>query len=219
MLLLLIPQGTAATGLDVRNALLDAVYRLGLQDLTDLVASGCWVTVAELYQWADEAAKQLSYKAGVFVVNDSSITVVAGTAAYSLPATHVFTVAAWLGTTPLRVTPVRELWALDATWPASTGPASRVSIDAGCVGTITVYPKPTAGGTLSQVCQEFPSAIVEGSTTVALPRVLEDYFTYAMLAGARGKESDAAMPEMAKHFRERMGLYEQVMEHLWGPGQ
>ena len=116
----------------------------------------------------------------------------------------------------LRITPVRELWALDGTWPATPGPAARCSFDAGSVGTITLYPVPTAGGTLSQVCQEFPA---DGSTELALPAVLQDLFSYAMLAGARGKESDSAMPEMAAHFGERVKLYEQIAEHLWGPGQ
>jgi hypothetical protein len=48
--------------------------------------------------------------------------------------------------------------------------------------------------------------------------VLQDYFTYAMLAGALGKESEQAMPEMARHYGQRIGLYEQVMDHLWGSG-
>jgi hypothetical protein len=92
-------------------------------------------------------------------------------------------------------------------------------MDAGSVGTVTLYPNPLTGGTVTQVCQEFPAAIVLGASAVLLPTVLGDYFTYAMLAGARGKESEAAMPEMAGHFEQRMKLYEQVIEHLWGPGQ
>jgi hypothetical protein len=228
MLLLLIPQGggggSGPSGLDLQYALPQVLYRLGFQGLSDVEAASSWVSVAELYQWADEAAKRLSYEVGVFIVLDTSVSVSAGTAAYSLPASHVFTLAVALVAASgvpqiLRLTPVKDLWALDANWPASSGAARRCSMDAGAVGTITLYPIPTAGGTLSQICQEFPATIAVGSTVIALSAVLEDYFGYAMLAGARGKESDAAMPEMAKHFGERMKLYEQVMEHLWGPGQ
>ena len=219
MLLLLLRTAAAATGLDVANAVRDVVYRLGFQGSADLAASGSWVTGAELYQWADDAAKKLSCQAGVFVVYDDSITVVAGTAAYPLPASHVFTLVAALGTGTLRITSVRDLEALDALWAASTGAAQRCSLDAGAVGTITLYPNPVTGGTLKQVCQEFPAAVAEGSATVALPSVLQDYFSYAMLAGARGKESEAAMPEMAAHFAERVKLYERVIAHLWGAGQ
>jgi hypothetical protein len=75
------------------------------------------------------------------------------------------------------------------------------------------------GGTLAQVCQEFPPAVQDGNSRLALPAVLQDHSSYAMPAGAREKESEAAMPEMADHFRQRLKLYGQVIEHLWGPGR
>jgi hypothetical protein len=218
MLILLFPQGVAGSGLDTAASVNDALYRLGFQGAADIAAPG-WVTVVELYQWADEAAKGIAYKSGVFLTEDVSITAVPGTAVYALPATHVFTIAAWLAGVPLRATAVRDLWALDGNWPTSAGDAQRFSLDAGSVGTVTLYPNPLVGGVLAQICQEFPPAIALGSSAIALPTVLVDYFTYAMLAGARGKESEAAMPEMASHFEQRMRLYEQVIEHLWGPGQ
>jgi hypothetical protein len=217
-MLTLILQSVAGSPLSADAAVVDAVYRLGFSSWAEIAAGTEWVTPAELYAWADEEAKKLAYEAGVFVTNDTSITVTGGTAVYGLPASHVFTMAAALGNTPLRITPVRELWALDGCWPATTGPAMRCSFDAGSVGTITLYPIPNAGGTLSQVCQEFPADLVAGGA-LPLPAVLQDLFTYAILGGARGKESDAAMPEMAAHFGERVKLYEQVAEHLWGPGQ
>lgn len=219
LVLLLAPQGAAAVALDVEAALEDVVYRLGFGSRAELAAAASWVTETELYQWADEAAKRLAYRAGVFITVDTSITVTPSTAAYNLQANHVFTLAAALGGTPLRITSVRDLWALDGSWPATSGPAQRCSLDAGAVGTITLYPKPTAGGTLEQICQEYPGTVEAGSSELALPTVLQDYFSYAMLAGARGKESEAAMPEMAAHFAQRVAMYEQVIEHLWGPGQ
>lgn len=219
MLLLLIPQGLGSAGLDVSASVGDVLYRLGFQGPADIAQANAWVTAAELYQFADEAAKHLSYKAGVFVTYDASITVLAGTAAYTLPTTHVFTLAAWVGNQPLRMTTVRDLFALDARWGTTTGAPKRASLEAGSVGTITLYPKPTAGDTLGQVCQSHPAALVAGASAVELPSVCQDYFSYAMLAGSRGKESEAGMPEMAAHFRQRMDLYEAVIEHLWGPGQ
>jgi hypothetical protein len=212
---------TAGSGqvLDAALSLTDAIYRLGFMSAQE-VTSVSWVTAAELYQWADEAAKELAYAAGVFLTYDVSITTAEGEGSYALPATHVFTVAAWLGSRPLRITAVRDLWALDATWPTTAGNATRCSFDAGGVGTVTLYPNPVSGGdTLGQVCQELQATLAAGSSTIALPTVLQDYFTYAMLAGARGKESEAAMPEMAAHYAERLKLYERVIEHLWGPGQ
>jgi len=225
MLLLLIPQGPAGTGppptvsgLDVAASLADVIYRLGFQGLNDFGAEP-WVSTDELYQFADEAAKKIAYQSGVFLTLDASITVTPGTAVYELPATHVYTLAAALGNAPLRITPVRDLWALDANWAATSGPSTRCSFDAGSVGTISLYPSPTAGGSLNQVCQEFPPQVQAGASAIALPTVLQDFLSYAMLAGARGKESEAAMPEMAAHFAERCALYEQIIEHLWGAGQ
>lgn len=217
MLLLLIPQG-GAQGLELQVSLNDVVYRLGLASGAELSAPNCWVGSGELFQYADDAAKRLAYLSGVFLAWDASITVIASTATYNLPASHVFTVAAWLGTTGLRITPVRDLWALDGNWPATTGPATRCSLDAGAVGILTLYPNPTAGGTLGQVCQEFPPTIQAGNSALALSPILQDYFSYAMLAGARGRESDYAQPEMAEHYRQRMALYEQIIHDLWGPG-
>src|SRR6185312_7105688 len=107
-----------------------------------------WVTTTELYQFADDAGKRLSLAAGAFPVLDSSTAVSAGTAAYSLPATHVFTVMAWLvytgGAPPqiLRPATQQQLEALDGNWPTTSGDPTRISLDAGGVGSATLYPNP-----------------------------------------------------------------------------
>ena len=208
----------AGAELDAVNSALDVLYRLGFRNTLDITSTS-WVTPAELFAFADEAAKRLAYQCGLFLTYDTSITVTPGTAVWALPATHVFTLAAWLGAQALRLTTVRELAALDGNWPTTTGATNRASLDAGSVGTITLYPIPGSGGTLAQVCQEYPAQIVAGASVILLPTVLQDYFSYAMLAGARGKESDMWMPEMAEHYKQRLALYDQVIEHLWGPGQ
>jgi hypothetical protein len=193
----------------------DVVYRLGFQDLTDLDADGTWVTSNELYAWADEAVKTISYRQGLFVELDASIAVVADTAVYDLPDKHISTLAAWLGVDALRLTPVKVLRALDATWPVTTGPSDRCSLDANSVGTITLYPKPTVGGTLWQLWQEHPPDIGIGASTVTLPTFFQDFLSYRMLAGARAKESDATQIEMAEHFEARCSMYEKIFQHLY----
>jgi hypothetical protein len=204
--------------LDVANSIADIIYRLGFLNATDLDAAGTWVTSTELYQWADEAAQLLAYRSGAFVTVDTSITAIGGTAVYTLPASNVFTLAAWLGSTNLRLTPVRELSALDATWSTTSGASTRASLDAGSVGTITLYPKPTSGGTLTQIAAEAPATINLATSTVALPTVFQDMFSYAALAGARGKESEGAQPEMAEHYQGRVDLYLAIADFLFGPG-
>jgi hypothetical protein len=209
--------------LDTLAAYNDALYRLGFSGARDIVSTS-WVTETELFQWADEAAKRLSYEAGVFVTYDNSTNVLAGTAAYALPATHVFTVSAallyvgWLQL--LRITPVGALFALDAAWTAAPpGDPVRLSMDAGGPGTATLYPGPANNATLGLVAQEFPGTVSLGASTLPLPMVLQDYFSYVLLRGARLKESESRMEEMARHFDERIKLYDSIMKAYFGAGQ
>jgi hypothetical protein len=204
--------------MDVANSIADIWYRLGFLSQADIDVTGTWVTSTELYQWADEAAQKLAYACGAFTTFDTSITVSSGTPVYELPAANVFTLAAWLGTQNLRFTPVRELRALDATWPVTSGPSTRASLDASAVGSITLYPNPTAGGTLTQIAEEYPATIALGSSTVALPSVFEDWASYAAMGGARLKESDARQEEMGQHFEGRVELYEAIADYLYGTG-
>lgn len=214
---------------DAANSVADAVYRLGFENFADSQASDSYVSNAELYQFADDAVKHLSVQVGIFIVLDASVPITAGIGVYNLPANNVFTILAWItpqagvggSIAPLRATPVANLFALDNTWAATVGESNRYSLDAASVGTITIYPIPITSGLLGQLCQQFPAATVaSGSSQIsALPTVLQDYLTYAMLAGGRGKESEHRMPEMLNHFQQRLSLFDQLIDHLWGPGQ
>lgn len=227
MLLAIMPQGTAGVTLDANNCVSDCIYRLGLTGAADLAAAD-WISSAELLQFADDAAKRLSWKAQMFLVWDQSVAVTSARSQCSLPYLHVFTIAAWLAvggvTVQLRPTSASELWALNSAWMTASGTPTRISFDAGPVGTATLYPTPPGDpdvfyGTLKQVCQLVPATLQAGATTISLPLPVQDYFTYAMLAAARGKESEHAAREMATHYRQRCDLYEAVFDSLWGPGQ
>lgn len=207
---------------DVATSIADIWFRLGFLSAAELATNTLWLTTTELYQFGDDAGKRLSRLAGVFLVVDASIAVLATTPAYSLPASHVYTVAAWIvyAGSPLqilRLTSVGQLFGLDANWATTTGNPTRASLDAAGVGTVTLYPIPIAVGTLDQICQEYP-AIAFGSSSVPVCPLLQDYFSYALLSAALGKESDFAKPEVAAHCAERMKLYEAIAAHLWGPG-
>ena len=81
---------------DVANVVnSDLWFRLGFLSQADMVAAN-WLTVAELYQYADDAAQSLASATALFLTYDNSIGVRAGTAAYPLPAGHIFTESAWL---------------------------------------------------------------------------------------------------------------------------
>jgi len=211
-------------GCDVQNVIdSDLWYRLGFQSQADLLAAN-WLTVGELYQFADDAVKAIARATSLFLTFDDSIAVSAGTAAYALPAGHIFTEGAWLvyasgGIQLLRLTTVGQLFALDAVWGTKTGAPVRLSLDARDAVSCVLYPSPTANATLAQIMQQTPADVAEGATALPLSPVMEIYFSSAILAAALSKESDSARPEVAAHLVERLGLIDAVIQSLWGEGR
>jgi len=208
--------------LDVSACILDVWYRLGFSSADDL-ANETWLTVAELYQFLDDAVKALGRSTGVFLTYDATIAVTPGLPTYALPARHVFTESAWLlyadgHVQLLRLTGVGQLFALDANWPTTLGDPTRLSLDAQDVETCILYPVPLQNATLAQVCETYPADVALGGAALALNPVLQDMLTYAALAGARSKESDSRDGDMAKHFAARVAMYQAIVESLWGSG-
>ena len=74
----------------------------------------------------------------------------------------------------------------------------------------------TGSGTLAMIYHQFPPAITKAASRVLIASPIADYFQFAMLAEARRKQGEGAMPEMAAHFDQRVALYEQVMQNYWG---
>lgn len=222
MLLLLFPQ-TAPLGLPLNTgaALADCLYRLGFQSASDLNTAP-WLTATELQQWSDRAAQNLAVHTGVFLTFDTSVPITPGIAQYALPTGHTYTVMAALGQANrvLRITPAVELWALDSNWqaascdPVAVPNPSRCSLDAGALGTATLYPVPVSNDTLAQVLQQVPAQTV----TLPLPQVLQSYFSDSMVLGARRKESDHRLPEIADHLEQRLKLMDAILIHLYGSG-
>lgn len=215
MLLLLIPQGPAIAGVDIAAVILELLPTLGAGSLADLT----WCLPDELYQFADEAAKRLGHRAGVFVERDTSTAVLAATPAYPTPARHIDTIHVSLGGQRLRPASVGDLASLDTTWPLTTGIVQRYSMDAGGPGTITLYRIPEAPGTLAVIFHQFPPTIASGSSALAVATPVADYFACAIVAEARRKQSESAMPEMAEHFDQRCAMYEQIFKSYFGGAQ
>lgn len=210
--------------MDLQSSVNDIWYRLGFLSLAELDAGAGWVTPTELFDWLDEAAQRLAYEVGIFIGTDASIAVVSGTGVYALPDSHVFTLLAALldgsgNYALLRMTSVRDLWALDSTWPSTQGTPNRASLDAGQIGTITLYAQPVSSWRLFQVLQELPETIEAGSSTINLPTPLQDMFSYFALAGARAKESEQTDLATANHFKQRAEMLMQICQHLYGAGQ
>jgi hypothetical protein len=202
---------------NLSDCIADVWFRLGFQNAAELAASGAWVTVAELNRFADDAVKYLARLTALFLTYDNSITISGATAIYALPAGQMYAESAWIGGgQQLRITSVASLFALDQAYSATSGPPTRVSFDAAGADFLVLYPVPTGGGTLAQIMQALPA---DSASTLPVSLVLQDYFSDAMIAGGRSKESDNSMAEVADHLHERMKMYETVFQHLWGPGR
>jgi hypothetical protein len=207
--------------LDVSLSVLDCWFRLGFLNAAELNAGTAWVTPAELYQFADDAVKGIARSTALFLVYDQTTNVVAGTPQYALPANHVFTESAFLIYAGplvqlLRLTGATQLFALDATWPATSGPPVRLSMDAADIHAGVLYPNPVANAVLAMVLEVYPPDVTVLAHVLPVTGILQDACSYAMLAGALAKESDNSRPEVAKHCRERMGLYLAIADKLWG---
>jgi len=209
-------QGAAAAGINVADVIQRLLPSLGAYKLADVVF---W-TEEELYEYADEGIQRLAKATGLFVERDASTTLVAGTALYNLPTRHLSTIhVSLLGGANLRGVSVRDLEALDATWEAATGVVEKFAQDFRGTEQLRLYRNPSTGGTLAVVFHQYPAEIAQATPTLTGPVVLEDYLSWAMLSAARGKEGDAAMPEVAKHAEERIALFEQVFKSYWGQAQ
>lgn len=209
---------------DVANIVTaDAWYRLGFLSQADLAASA-WLTYDELYQFADDAAQFLARTTSLFLTYDNTIEITAGTAAYALLAGQIYIEGAWLvypGSLVqlLRLTSTGQLFALDAAWGTKSGPPTRFSLDAADAKTGTLYPNPAVGSMLAQILEQAPATVTSGNTTLPLSPVLEIYFSDAIVAGALGKESDSARPEVAAHLLARQQMLDAVIQSLWGSGR
>lgn len=210
--LLFAPPNTPLAGVDLAQVIGDLLPTLGASSLADLN----WCMASELYQWADDSAKRLARKAGVFVERDTSISVANGVAVYPLPARHVDTIHVSIGGVRMRPASVQDLEALDSTWPSSSGIVERYSMDADGMTSITLYRIPTGAGAMAVIFNSYPATIAAGSSLVSAASPVADYFMYAMLAEARRKQSEGAMPEMAEHFDQRVGMYEEIFKQYFG---
>ena len=211
-------------GLNLQVCIADVWFRLGFSGPADIALANRWVTAVELYQFVDDGVKHLANTCALFLEWQHSTDTIASWNEILL-LKQVFTLHAWLvnsnGVRQFRITNIHALNALDSNWTQTFGPPTRISFDALGVNKAALYPTPLLVYRYNQIAGMVPEDITANpvSQTLLVPTILVDYFSMAMIAGARGKESDSAMPEVAIHLTERMKLYDAVIGHLWGTGR
>jgi hypothetical protein len=193
-----------------------------LPDLhSDSMGNLTYWTQAQLIQICDEVAKRLAHAAMIFVERDTSISTAGGTATYSLPARHSATVHVSYGTTPLRPATVIELEARDPNFQTTPGQPDHWYEDDIGITAIGLSPVPTAGDvSVPLIAAMLPPDLDVGQGNVLLqaPAPVAGYLGFGVLAGAYGGEGESEIPDLAAHCRAKLGFYEKIFQHYYGPG-
>jgi hypothetical protein len=201
---------------DLTQTEIDFLSRVGAFAWTDVAD---WLTKSEVYGYFQEAALRLA-ELGLFVSREIVSVPGTPTPVLALPADWIDSIHVSVNGQQLRPTSAAELLAYDSLWPetlCSPGVLpSRYSMDAGPLGTVTLYPVQSSSAELETISHVTPAAVSTTQTTVPIPGVVADYFLYFALARARGKESPYAMPEVVSAAQSMISLYEQVFTTYWG---
>ena len=201
--------------IDLSNVLVEVAPLLNAASTDD--ADFLFWTQAELLMFADNAIQAVARKAVLFIATPDPIAFTAGQASAPLPSGAIAVVAASFDDVPLREANVAELEALDDAWDVRQGTPSRWLEDLG-LGSIRLYPAPPVAGALSLTLQSFPPAVNVAQTFVEAPAPFAGFVLEAILAGARGRQSDAMMPEVSEHAGQRVAMYEQLFVGYYGAG-
>jgi|SRR5215467_5014158 len=190
-----------------------------LPDLhADSYANLTFWTQAQLIAFEDQAAKQLSRAAMLFVERDTSKTTINGTRTYSLPARHNATIHVSYATVPLRPATTIEMEARDEEFETTAGPPDHWyedNLDSTLIG---LAPVPDSAASLPMVCSVYPPDLDGINTLLQAPAPVAIYLTYFVLAKAYGKESETEEPDLAQHAAANVALFEQLFLHYYGEG-
>jgi len=176
---------------------------------------------ADLIQWIDEALKRLARTAMLFVERDTSTATAAGTATYPLPARHLASLHISYGSSPLRPAAMVELEARDEGFQNTIGAPDHWYEDKLGMATVGVAPvPPDSAVTLAIIMSCVPPEVdaAKVNTLVQAPAPLKGYLAFSVLGEAYGRESETEQPDLAKHCRARVQLYEQILQRYYGPG-
>ena len=193
---------------DVSAVITGLLPALNAASTADLV----YWTQDELYQWADEAVKRLARRAAVFV--NYSAAMWSAAEVPLIPNAIAPALIAWNGSL-LRVATVAELEALDDNWEAATGTPKRWTLDLG-LQQVRLYPAPDVAGMVQGVIIIAPADLSATQTALEAVAPISGFLAQSVLGQARGRVSDAEMPEVAAHCAQRAAMYLEIFARYWG---
>lgn len=190
----------------------DALPALNSASTADLVF---W-TEAELYQFVDEAVRRAARESLAFAAV-AILPVTGGSTGAAMPTGSSTAIwASWNGVS-LRSASVGELEARDDSWDTATGTPSHWTVELG-TGVIRLYPIPPTDGVLLALVQGCPPAVALGGAALPAVHPFFGYLVQEVIGAARGKVSDATMPEIASHTAQRGAMYLDTFKQYWGTG-
>jgi hypothetical protein len=197
--------------IDASSVIADLAPALNAATTSDLAF---WTTT-ELYGYADENLKRLARQAGVFA--ERTQTSPGAVSSFSLGSRDIAILqAAWNGVVILPTT-LRDLDALDTLWAdAAAATPRRYLADAG-LAQRRLYPPAASGSTLDLITFQSPADVTSGAPQCAAPPLLQDWLYFVLLAEARGRNGEGAMPDVAAQARQFAALLETAARHYWGP--
>lgn len=162
--------------------------------------------LAEPYGWADddldawinEAIREAALR-GRLNRGAVTVSVVAGTASYALAATvdYIHTAKMTTGSIPLTRTSRDELDACMGGWSTVTGTPTAFFVEN---RTLTLYPNPSANGTLTLVVDVIPSALTSDSQSPTLET--QDHLPlleWVIYRAGQQRDRDATIPNPEIH--------------------
>lgn len=196
---------------------------------TDSAANAVFTTDSELTRFLDEALKNLARKFLVFVVRSTTaIDPVQGTVTYNAPSRHICTLHLTLlpdgsaaNAQPLTASSTTELEGLDEAYSTTQGTPEYFYLDRSGINKIGLYPVPNAAAaddTIEIIYAEFPATLDEAHPGSDIPTIqtIADMLEADVIRAAYAKESDFALPEVAKNLEGLVNLYNSAIGQYWG---
>lgn len=203
-----------AGGIDTTQVIDEALWSLHAASRADLT----YWTEGDLIRYLDESLKRLARKACVFVGRSTAISTAAGTATYAHPDRHLVTLHVSYDGGAIAPGNVAELEARDEDFRTTGGAPTAWYEDLLAGDVVGLAPVPTAAATLAQVYAGYPATLDAGrqQTLVGAPAPVRGYLGMCLLAEAYSRAGDSEMPDVAKHCRARMDLFEQLFTTYYG---
>lgn len=181
-----------------------------------------WWTADQLTRWISDHIKRHAERHGVFVIRDTTTTLVNGTATYAAPGHHLDTIHVAIGGRALVASSTTELEALDdafrSTAEATGSLASRWYPDRLGQNQIGIYPVPATGLSAGSALDVIYHGFICDDPFTA-PQFVGDYLELAVAAEAYAAECDGQMVETAQSARQVMGLIDEIVTTYWGRAQ